>query len=52
MKYSAKFHLEKRNGTTRNIPINLNIIYDDGKRLDYYTGKRVTAINGIVKRLF
>jgi len=39
MKYSAKFYLEKRKGANRNIPINLNFTYD-GKRLDYYTGKR------------
>jgi len=39
MKYSAKFYLEKRKGVTKNIPINLNVTYD-GKRLEYYTGKR------------
>jgi len=39
MKYSTKFYLEKRKGVSINIPINLNVTYD-GKRLDYYTGKR------------
>lgn len=47
MKYSAKFYLEKRKGITMNVPINLNVTYD-GKRFDYYTGKRcdVSQWNG------
>jgi len=39
MKYSVSFFPDKRNGITKNVPINLSVTFDR-QRMIYYTGKR------------